>query len=153
MFTYHRSYRGKLQAVILDWSGTTVDYGCVAPAKVFVDVFAGLDAIRGPNQLIVANASNGLNVDGPQSFRPLPFLPNYSGYIDGVYSFVFRINQGTAELLSPAATARTADGQQASITGIAVPEPGTLALLGSALALLSMVRRKGRLAPASRAPR
>jgi phosphonoacetaldehyde hydrolase len=40
MFTYHRCYRGKLQAVILDWSGTTVDYGCVAPAKVFVDVFA-----------------------------------------------------------------------------------------------------------------
>jgi phosphonoacetaldehyde hydrolase len=40
MFTYQRCYRGKLQAVILDWSGTTVDYGCMAPAKVFVDVFA-----------------------------------------------------------------------------------------------------------------
>jgi phosphonoacetaldehyde hydrolase len=40
MFTYQRCYRGKLQAVILDWSGTTVDYGCVAPAKVFIEVFA-----------------------------------------------------------------------------------------------------------------
>src|SRR5262245_28566699 len=40
MFTYRRCYGGKLQAVILDWSGTTVDYGCVAPAKVFIEVFA-----------------------------------------------------------------------------------------------------------------
>src|SRR5262245_18519166 len=40
MFSYRRYYRGKLQAVILDWSGTTVDYGCVAPAKVFIEVFA-----------------------------------------------------------------------------------------------------------------
>jgi phosphonoacetaldehyde hydrolase len=40
MFTYQRGYRDKIQAVILDWSGTTVDYGCVAPAKVFIAVFA-----------------------------------------------------------------------------------------------------------------
>jgi len=31
-----------LQGVILDWAGTTVDYGCMAPTKVFVDVFAAL---------------------------------------------------------------------------------------------------------------
>lgn len=28
-----------LKAVILDWAGTTVDYGCMAPAGVFVEVF------------------------------------------------------------------------------------------------------------------
>jgi len=28
-----------LQAVILDWAGTTMDYGCYAPAVVFVDVY------------------------------------------------------------------------------------------------------------------
>src|SRR5512132_3692628 len=38
-FRYHRSYRGKLQAVLLDWAGTTMDFGCIAPAVVFVEVF------------------------------------------------------------------------------------------------------------------
>ena len=27
------------EAVIFDWAGTTMDYGCMAPAVVFVDVF------------------------------------------------------------------------------------------------------------------
>lgn len=38
-FTYERSYRGPLQAVVLDWAGTTLDHGCRAPAAVFVEVF------------------------------------------------------------------------------------------------------------------
>ncbi|MFQ5984236.1 MAG: phosphonoacetaldehyde hydrolase [Alphaproteobacteria bacterium] len=38
-FTYRRTYRGKLKAVILDWAGTTMDYGCFAPAVVFVEVY------------------------------------------------------------------------------------------------------------------
>ncbi len=38
-FTYARRYRGPLKAVILDWAGTTLDYGCYAPAVVFTEVF------------------------------------------------------------------------------------------------------------------
>ena len=38
-FRYHRTYHGKLQAVLLDWAGTTMDFGCIAPAVVFVEVF------------------------------------------------------------------------------------------------------------------
>jgi phosphonoacetaldehyde hydrolase len=38
-FVYQRSYRGKVQAVLLDWAGTTMDFGCMAPAVVFVKVF------------------------------------------------------------------------------------------------------------------
>ena len=38
-FVYSRSYRGKVKAVILDWSGTVADAYVVAPAVVFVDVF------------------------------------------------------------------------------------------------------------------
>ena len=38
-FRYHRTYRGRLQAVLLDWAGTTMDFGCIAPAVVFVEVF------------------------------------------------------------------------------------------------------------------
>jgi phosphonoacetaldehyde hydrolase len=29
-----------MKAIICDWAGTTVDFGCMAPVKVFVDVFA-----------------------------------------------------------------------------------------------------------------
>jgi phosphonoacetaldehyde hydrolase len=39
-FYFRRAYRGPIKAVILDWAGTTVDYGCCAPAKVFMQVFA-----------------------------------------------------------------------------------------------------------------
>ena len=38
-FGYARSYRGPVQAVLLDWAGTTMDFGCIAPAVVFVEVF------------------------------------------------------------------------------------------------------------------
>jgi phosphonoacetaldehyde hydrolase len=39
VFAYARSYRGPIEAVILDWAGTTMDFGCMAPAVVFVEVF------------------------------------------------------------------------------------------------------------------
>ncbi|MBK8946092.1 MAG: phosphonoacetaldehyde hydrolase [Ignavibacteriae bacterium] len=29
----------KVRAVIFDWAGTTVDFGCMAPAKVFTEIF------------------------------------------------------------------------------------------------------------------
>ncbi len=42
-FVFRRSYRGPLKAVILDWAGTTMDYGCFAPAVVFVEVYKRKD--------------------------------------------------------------------------------------------------------------
>jgi len=38
-FSYRRSYCGPIEAVLLDWAGTTMDFGCMAPAVVFVEVF------------------------------------------------------------------------------------------------------------------
>ncbi len=38
-FVFRRSYRGRLRAIVLDWAGTTVDWGCMAPTEVFVKVF------------------------------------------------------------------------------------------------------------------
>lgn len=38
-FHFARSYRGPLKAILLDWAGTTLDYGCYAPAVVFIEVF------------------------------------------------------------------------------------------------------------------
>ncbi len=39
-FIFQRRYCGGLKAVILDWAGTTVDYGSFAPTAAFVKVFA-----------------------------------------------------------------------------------------------------------------
>ncbi|HRE55193.1 MAG TPA: phosphonoacetaldehyde hydrolase [Candidatus Competibacter sp.] len=53
-FHYARSYRGPVQAVILDWAGTTVDFGSLAPVAAFTRLFAiqgidlSLDEARGP---------------------------------------------------------------------------------------------------------
>lgn len=53
-FLFQRSYRGQLKAAIFDWAGTTVDYGCMAPAGAFADLFKrhGVEATvaqaRGP---------------------------------------------------------------------------------------------------------
>ena len=38
-YSYRRTYRGPIQAALLDWAGTTMDFGCMAPAVVFVKVF------------------------------------------------------------------------------------------------------------------
>jgi phosphonoacetaldehyde hydrolase len=38
-FRFRRSYAGPIEAVLLDWAGTTMDHGCMAPAVVFVEVF------------------------------------------------------------------------------------------------------------------
>ena len=38
-FTYTRAYRGPIRAVIFDWAGTTMDFGCMAPAVVFQKVY------------------------------------------------------------------------------------------------------------------
>ena len=35
-----KPYRDRLQAVILDWAGTTVDHGSVAPIRVLQKIFA-----------------------------------------------------------------------------------------------------------------
>ncbi len=41
----HKPYRGRLQALILDWAGTTVDHGSLAPVRVLQKIFAdrGID--------------------------------------------------------------------------------------------------------------
>ena len=44
----------KINLIIFDWAGTTVDYGCFAPVKVFIEIFkeknidVTLEEARGP---------------------------------------------------------------------------------------------------------
>ena len=35
----NKTYKGPVLGVVLDWAGTAVDYGCVGPVAVFVDIF------------------------------------------------------------------------------------------------------------------
>ncbi len=39
MYRYTRHYTGPIQAVILDWAGTTVDFGSLAPIRAFTRLF------------------------------------------------------------------------------------------------------------------
>jgi len=39
-FVYERSYRGPVKGVIVDWAGTTVDFGSRAPVQAFRETFA-----------------------------------------------------------------------------------------------------------------
>ena len=32
-------FKGPIRAIVLDWAGTAVDYGCVGPVAVFIEVF------------------------------------------------------------------------------------------------------------------
>jgi phosphonoacetaldehyde hydrolase len=38
-FIFRRTYSGDIKAVILDWAGTTIDYGSFAPTAVFLRLF------------------------------------------------------------------------------------------------------------------
>lgn len=38
--TFTHNYRGPVQALVLDWAGTTVDFGSFAPTAVFMRLFA-----------------------------------------------------------------------------------------------------------------
>lgn len=40
IFIHNTPYTGTVQAVVLDWAGTAVDFGSMGPTAVFMDVFA-----------------------------------------------------------------------------------------------------------------
>ena len=55
-FYFRRTYRGALKAILLDWAGTTMDYGCYAPAVVFRQVY---ERMRVPISMSEARAPMG----------------------------------------------------------------------------------------------
>lgn len=55
-FYFRRTYRGALKAILLDWAGTTMDYGCYAPAVVFRQVY---ERMRVPISMAEARAPMG----------------------------------------------------------------------------------------------
>ena len=43
IFIRNTRYTGPVKGLVLDWAGTAVDYGCLGPVAVFLDVFAKQD--------------------------------------------------------------------------------------------------------------
>ena len=86
-FRYHRSYRGKLQAVLLDWAGTTMDFGCMAPAVVFVQVYENkkvpitMDEARAP-----MGAHKRVHIQKISQLEAVPHGQEAPGQVDTVLS-------------------------------------------------------------------
>lgn len=66
----HSSYRGPLQAVIFDWAGTTVDYGCMAPAAAFTTLFE-----RHGVQVTVPQAREPMGMHKREHIRAMLAMP------------------------------------------------------------------------------
>jgi phosphonoacetaldehyde hydrolase len=64
-------YTGPVKAIVLDWAGTAVDYGCMGPAAVFVDVFAKFDI-----QVSVADARRFMGLEKKAHLRAMCALPH-----------------------------------------------------------------------------
>lgn len=120
-FVYTRSYHGEIKALVLDWSGTTIDPYVVAPAVVFVEVFRrkgveiSMAEARGPMGLrkdlhiemltrvpairerwkrVVGSYPDQGDVDAMfAEFVPLQLacLANYAGMLPGVAEVINRL--------------------------------------------------------------
>ena len=67
-------YTGPIQAAVLDWAGTAVDYGCMGPADVFVKVFASFDIT-----VTAAEARQFMGLEKKEHIRSMCKLSSVSG--------------------------------------------------------------------------
>ncbi|MCS6825409.1 MAG: phosphonoacetaldehyde hydrolase [Caldilinea sp.] len=79
-FRYHRSYIGGVQAVILDWAGTTVDFGSFAPTAVFVRLFERYGVAITP-----AHARSGMGLMKKDHLRAILQLPEVRAAWEAVH--------------------------------------------------------------------
>ncbi|GIV70050.1 phosphonoacetaldehyde hydrolase [Caldilinea sp.] len=79
-FRYHRSYIGGVQAVILDWAGTTVDFGSFAPTAVFVRLFE-----RHGVAITPAHARSGMGLMKKDHLRAILQLPEVRAAWEAVH--------------------------------------------------------------------
>lgn len=72
-FVHHRSYRGPIKAVILDWAGTAVDYGSMAPTAVFIRLFDTQGV-----QITAEDARSGMGLMKKDHLRTILARPHVS---------------------------------------------------------------------------
>ena len=75
---------GKVEGVIFDWAGTTVDFGCFAPVNVFVDIFkqAGIS-------VTIAEARKPMGMLKIDHIRTMLSMPRISKLWEELYGRVF----------------------------------------------------------------
>lgn len=105
-FTYSRAYRGRLRAAVLDWAGTVVDFGCMAPAATFIEAFAAYGV---PITAAQARAPMGMaKRDHIQAIAAMPEVaeawaarhggaPPGEADIDGLYARFMPLQMATVE--------------------------------------------------------
>src|SRR5215813_2244222 len=74
------AYKGPLKAVIFDWAGTTVDYGCFAPVAVFIEVFN-----RQGIEISIAQARAPMGLEKRDHIRAISQQPEIAARWDMVW--------------------------------------------------------------------
>jgi phosphonoacetaldehyde hydrolase len=74
----------KVEGVIFDWAGTTVDFGCFAPVNVFIDIFkhAGIE-------VTMAEAREPMGMLKIDHIRAMLSMPRISGLWEEKYGKAF----------------------------------------------------------------
>ena len=83
----------KIEAVIFDWAGTTVDYGCFAPVQAFIDAFEKFgvtptnDEVRQPmGMLKIEHIKTMLNMDRIHALWMEKYTREYTDQdVQGIY--------------------------------------------------------------------
>ncbi len=70
LFIPQTPYNGPVQAVVLDWSGTAVDHGCMGPPDAFVNVFEQYDI-----QISISDARQFMGLEKKEHVRRLCRMP------------------------------------------------------------------------------
>jgi phosphonoacetaldehyde hydrolase len=109
------AYTGPVRAVVLDWAGTAVDYGCMGPAAVFVHVFEKFGIT-----VSVAEARHFMGLEKKEHIRSMCGLPGIAQRWEQKYG------RPPSEKDVDALYAQTEPMMVAAIARHADPIPGSL---------------------------
>lgn len=115
LFIRKEAYTGPVQAIVLDWAGTAVDFGCMAPAAVFVDVFRehGID-------VTVQEARQFMGIEKKEHIRKICALET----VKSAWQNVFGAHPGESDINT--LYNRTADMMVAAIANHCDPIPAMM---------------------------
>lgn len=111
-------YRGPVQAVVLDWAGTAVDYGCMGPAAVFVRVFEAFGVT-----VSIADARQFMGLEKKEHIRRMCALPAVAAQWQAKYGRL----PGDDDI--DALYAQTEPMMVAAVADHATPIPGLLSFV------------------------
>lgn len=80
VFHYKRSYTGKLQAIVHDWAGTVVDYGCHAPIQAVLETFR-----RHQIEPTIEETREPMGIFKKDHIRTMLFMPRLAGVWEATY--------------------------------------------------------------------